>query len=265
MAKKAAPKKKIPAAPLGGNTKAAVKKDFTYEKTPRQFRIGGDIQPKRDLTRFTKWPQYVRVQRQKRILLQRLKVPPTVAQFENTVDKEQFKTLARFLKKLQPETHSQKKQRLAETAEAQKNGQSVNSKAPACLKFGLNHVTSLVEDKKAELVVIAHDVDPIETICWLPALCRKMEVPYCIVKSKSRLGKLVNQKTATCLAVTKCKQEDKKDLDQLKASMEGAFNNNKDAYRKWGGGVMGVKSQHVMRARQQMLEKELAKKTGLLG
>lgn len=30
MAKKAAPKKKIPAAPLGGNTKAAVKKDFTY-------------------------------------------------------------------------------------------------------------------------------------------------------------------------------------------------------------------------------------------
>lgn len=265
MAKKAAPKKKIPAAPLGGNTKTAVKKDFTYEKTPRQFRIGGDIQPKRDLTRFTKWPQYVRVQRQKRILLQRLKVPPTVAQFEHTVDKEQFKTLARFLKKLQPETHAEKKQRLAETAEAQKNGQSVNSKAPACLKFGLNHVTSLVEDKKAELVVIAHDVDPIETICWLPALCRKMEVPYCIVKSKSRLGKLVNQKTATCIAVTKCKQEDKKDLDQLKASMEGAFNNNKDAYRKWGGGIMGVKSQHVQRARQQMLEKELAKKTGLLG
>jgi len=265
MAKKAVAKKKLPAAPLGGAKKATVAKNYTYEKTPRSFRIGGDVQPKRDLTRFTKWPQYIRVQRQKRILLQRLKVPPTVAQFEHTVDKEQFKTLARFLKTLTPETKAEKRQRLAESAEAQKNGSAVNSKAPPVLKFGLNHVTQLIEDKKAELVIIAHDVDPVETICWMPALCRKMEVPYCIVKSKSRLGKLVNQKTATCLAVTKCKTENKKDLDQLKASMMAAFNENKDAYRKWGGGVMGVKSQHVMRARAALLEKELAKKTGLLG
>jgi ribosomal protein L7Ae-like RNA K-turn-binding protein len=41
---------------------------------------------------------------------------------------------------------------------------------------------------KAQLVVIAHDVDPIELVVWLPALCRKMEVPYCIVKGKARLG-----------------------------------------------------------------------------
>lgn len=37
-------------------------------------------------------------------------------------------------------------------------------------------------------MVIAHDVDPIELVVWLPALCRKMEIPYCIVKGKSRLG-----------------------------------------------------------------------------
>jgi len=36
--------------------------------------------------------------------------------------------------------------------------------------------------------VIAHDVDPIELVVWLPALCRKMEIPYCIVKGKARLG-----------------------------------------------------------------------------
>lgn len=41
---------------------------------------------------------------------------------------------------------------------------------------------------KAQLVVIAHDVDPIELVVWLPALCRKMEIPYCIVKGKARLG-----------------------------------------------------------------------------
>lgn len=44
---------------------------------------------------------------------------------------------------------------------------------------------------KAQLVVIAHDVDPIELVVWLPALCRKMEVPYCIVKGKSRLGSVL--------------------------------------------------------------------------
>lgn len=36
--------------------------------------------------------------------------------------------------------------------------------------------------------MIAHDVDPIELVVWLPALCRKMEIPYCIVKGKARLG-----------------------------------------------------------------------------
>lgn len=52
------------------------------------------------------------------------------------------------------------------------------------LKFGLKHVTTLIEEQKASLVVIAHDVNPIELVVWLPALCRKMGIPYCIIKSK---------------------------------------------------------------------------------
>ena len=43
------------------------------------------------------------------------------------------------------------------------------------LKYGLNHVTTLVENKMAKLVIIAHDVEPIELVCWLPALCRKKD------------------------------------------------------------------------------------------
>lgn len=39
--------------------------------------------------------------------------------------------------------------------------------------------------------MIAHDVDPIELVVWLPALCRKMEIPYCIVKGKARLGTVI--------------------------------------------------------------------------
>lgn len=120
-------------------------------------------------------------------------------------------------------------------------------------------MTTLVENKKAQLVVIAHDVDPIEvgvgavgtlvavsgcddtfsltspwsripsfltlsqscpqrgasvrrggllTLCllqlvvFLPALCRKMGVPYCIIKGKARLGRLVHRKTCTTVAFT---------------------------------------------------------------
>merc|ERR1719456_190486 len=99
MGKKVAPKKKVPAAPLGGAApQQKVKKSGMFEKRCRNFRIGGDIQPKADLTRFTKWPLYVRLQRQKRIMLQRLKVPPSIAQFQHTLDKQNFLQLARLLK-----------------------------------------------------------------------------------------------------------------------------------------------------------------------
>nr|GMD43276.1 60S ribosomal protein L7a-1 [Ipomoea batatas] len=46
-----------------------------FEKRPKQFGIGGALPPKKDLTRFVKWPQVVRIQRKRRILKQRLKVP----------------------------------------------------------------------------------------------------------------------------------------------------------------------------------------------
>lgn len=58
-------------------------------------------------------------------------------------------------------------------------------KKPIVVKYGLNHITTLIESGKAQMVVIAHDVDPLELVCWLPALCRKMGVPYAIVKVSS--------------------------------------------------------------------------------
>ena len=58
-----------------------------FEKRPKQFGIGGALPPKRDLTRFVKWPKVVQIQRKKRILKQRLKVPPALNQFTKTLDK----------------------------------------------------------------------------------------------------------------------------------------------------------------------------------
>jgi len=219
-------------------------------------------QPKgRDLSRFVKWPKYIRLQRQRKVIMTRLKVPPAIAQFANTMDKNQAVELMRLLTKYQPETKAAKAERLAALARAKAAGQDATSPAPGpVLKFGLKHVTQLIEDKEAKLVVIASDVNPIELVVWLPALCRKMDIPYCIVKNKSRLGALVHQKNATCLALTAVNAEDEATLRNLDETCRAKFNDNKDVQRKWGGGIMGLKTQKRLELRKIALEKELAKK-----
>jgi hypothetical protein len=64
------------------------------------------------------------------------------------------------------------------------------------------------------LVVIAHDVDPVELV-FLPALCRKMGVAYVIVKGKARLGPVVHKKAAAVLAIPEVKSEDQRELATL--------------------------------------------------
>lgn len=76
----------------GGAGGASAGSGSLFKKNARNFRLGGDIQPKRDLTRFVKWPRYIRIQRQKRILMQRLKVPPMINQFSQTLEKNQSKS-----------------------------------------------------------------------------------------------------------------------------------------------------------------------------
>merc|ERR1719389_209354 len=163
----------LPKAPLSDSKRKAAKKNPLFEKTPKNFRLGGDLQPKRDLKRFIKWPKYVRLQRMKKIMLMRLKVPPSINQFNCAIDKNQAAHVLKLCKKYMPETREAKKNRLMEMAQQKKAGEEAKTKKPQVLKYGLNHVTTLVENKAAKLVVIAHDVEPIEMICWLPALCRK--------------------------------------------------------------------------------------------
>ena len=68
-----------------------------------------------------------------------------------------------MLAKYKPETKKDNKTRLQKEAESKQGGADAKKQAkPFVLKYGLNHVTQLVEDGKAKLVVMAHDVDPIE-------------------------------------------------------------------------------------------------------
>lgn len=113
-----------------------------------------------------------------------------------------------MLNKYRPETKEQKQERLKSAAEAKAaGGAAPQGKKPVFVKCGINHIATLVEQKKATMVMIAHDVDPIELVIWLPALCRKMDVPFCIVKGKARLGAVVHKKTATALAFTGVRKE----------------------------------------------------------
>lgn len=133
-------------------------------------------------------------------------------------------------------------------------------KKPLCVQYGLNHVTSLIEKKEAKLVAIAHDVDPIELVVFLPALCKRFGVPYCIVKSKARLGKIVDKKTATCVALTNVNAADMKKLDTMKDTCMAMYNDNTEAMRVWGGGVMGLKTTKRLEIRARIMAEERAKK-----
>jgi len=227
-----------------------------FEKRTRNFGIGQAIQPKRDMTRMVRWPKYVRLQRQRSVLLQRLKVPPALNQFTKALDKNSAVNLLKLLGKYRPEDKAAKNERLKAAAGKKAEGKEEKTKKPTVLKYGLNHIAALVEQKKAQLVVIAHDVDPIELVLWLPTLCRKLNVPYCIIKGKGRLGQLVNKKSATAVALVNIKPEDKRELEQIITSVKLQFNDNPEIKKSWGGGVMGFKSQAATRKRNALIAKE---------
>lgn len=89
-----------------------------------------------------KWPEYVRLQRQKVILQRRLKVPPAIAQFSHTLDKNTATQLFKLLDKwvptqsarhtheylslfrYRPETKQEKKARLTATAQEAADGKT---------------------------------------------------------------------------------------------------------------------------------------------
>lgn len=244
-----------------------------FEARPKKFLIGQDHPIKRDLTHFVKWPKYIRLQRQKKILLNRLKVPPPVHLFDHTLDKATVVALFKFLDKMKPEEKKAAKARRLEGAAAIEKAMSgektheekrkamkealkaLAEKRVPCVKYGLNHVTNLISKNKAQLVVIAHDVDPIELVVWLPALCRKKKIPFCVVKGKARLGSLVHKKTASVLAVTNVKAELKDEFAKLVEAIKPQFLDNASLLRQWGEPHLGIKRRQADELRRRKLAK----------
>ena len=70
--------------------------------------------------------------------------------------------------KYRPETKKDRKTRLVKRAADRAAGKPDQpTKRPLVVRSGINTITTLIEQKKAQLVVIAHDVDPIEVSFFL--------------------------------------------------------------------------------------------------
>merc|ERR1711974_510310 len=116
--------KRPAAAPIG--KRSAKKRSDTplYEKRAKNFGIGQDLQPKRDLTHFVRWPRYIKLQRQRQVLQQRLKVPPSIHQFSQTLDKQNATQVFKLAAKYAPESKADKKAKLVARAKARADGKA---------------------------------------------------------------------------------------------------------------------------------------------
>merc|ERR1739845_289320 len=190
------------------------------------------------------------------------RIPPAINQFYSTLDRQTATQLFKLLDKYRPETKYAKKERLRERAAARaEGGDDKPTKRAPVVRHGVNTVTTLVEKKKAQLVVIANDVDPIELVMFLPALCRKMGVPYCIVKNKSRLGRVCRRKTTTCIAITNVDSSDRSALNKLVESVKTNYNERGEEIKKhWGGSTLGSKSSARINKAKKAEAKEIAAK-----
>ena len=112
-------KKAKNAAPSKPKEKLRETKHALCQPAPKNFNFGNDVRPRIVKSRFVKFPRYVQLQRQKRILMRRLKVPPALAQFYDPLDKDTCKKVYKILESYAPETKKEKKERLKNEAKEQ--------------------------------------------------------------------------------------------------------------------------------------------------
>ncbi|CAJ1017296.1 RNase P subunit Pop3/Ribosomal protein L7Ae/L30e/S12e/Gadd45 family, putative [Leishmania lindenbergi] len=217
-----------------------------FTARPKNFGIGQDVPYSRDLSRFMRWPTFVTMQRKKRVLQRRLKVPPALNQFTKVLDRTSRNEVLRLIKKYAPETRKARRDRLHKVAEEKKKDprKTVSTRAPLAVVTGLQEVTRAIEKKQARMVVIANNVDPVELVLWMPNLCRANNIPYAIVKDMARLGDAIGRKTATCVAIT----EDEAALKNLIRSVNARFLSRSDVIRRqWGGLQLSLRSRAELR------------------
>ena len=92
------------------------------------------------------------------------------------------------------------------------------------LVFGISHVTQSIKKKRAKLVLFAANIEPAEVAVSLPALCRFLKIPYVIMTSTKKLGKILKKKNLMCMAVQEI-EKDEEDLINLCNTLKENYNN----------------------------------------
>lgn len=238
---------------------------YRWLKPSTKMGSGGVIPKTTSLGRMIRWPRYVRLQRQKKIIMQRLKVPPAINIFNQGCSRDFAHKLVRFCKNYSPESKKQKKLRFKAQAKMQAAGKPIEAKKRMTIKSGLSEVMHLIERGHARLVLIAHDVDPIELVMWMPALCMKKNVPFVIFKSKSRLGALVHKKTTSCIGIGDVRPNDQDQLAVISKKARHLYNGRYNELKKsWGKQQLGIKTRHKIRKARAFRKSEAKKRAAAM-
>ncbi|MEN2496113.1 MAG: 60S ribosomal protein L7A [Marteilia pararefringens] len=234
----------------------------------KNFSIGHDMLPNRDLTHCVKFPRYVRTQRRLKTLKKRLQEPPQIYQFQNVVDVSFRHNLAELMANIAPESASQKKIRIRSMIEKETIKDAVKMKkfeAPKSqVSFGLEEVTRHILQQKSQLVVIAANVEPMHLILPLPSLCVKHKIPYCIVSDKGWLGKLVNQKKVVCLSINKIDSKAPAKSQSILTSLikiaDSSYNQKyADTITKKGESILSLRAKSAHDKKEKIRKAEIEK------
>ena len=153
--------------------KLKLQKNPLSHPSPKNFRHGNDIRPRIIKSQFMKFPRYAQLQRQKKILMKRKKCSPSLAKFFEPLNKDNFKKIFRIIENYSSESKKEKKERFQKRSKRKnERRQKKEGEKSIYLKSGFNHITYLIEQKRAKFVLIATDVDPIETVVFLLSLCK---------------------------------------------------------------------------------------------
>ncbi|AFM97823.1 60S ribosomal protein L7a [Encephalitozoon hellem ATCC 50504] len=182
------------------------------------------------LTKEQKMEKELLIKKKITKLANAIRIPPAINQFKTFLSEDDTKKFVDLFMKYRPENREEKRARLS--SEDPKKGPK-----PILVKFGLKHVTNLIETKKAKLVLISASVDPIEVVIFLPTLCRKMGVSYAIVENSTILGRLVNLKSTSCVCLCDVRPEDEATFKEMLGIANATFLDSYETHLStWGGG-----------------------------
>ncbi|KAI5159847.1 large subunit ribosomal protein L7Ae [Nematocida ausubeli] len=160
------------------------------------------------------------IAKKKTALESALKCPPAIHQFKQKISEDLKDKIEEVFKRYRPENPEEKAERVEQGKDKK-----------VSIIFGIRQIVKSIEQKKAKLVLIANDVDPLVVVLFLPSLCKKMGVSYAIYDSKNKLGALVGRKSAACIALN----EMVPGLQELVTEVDEEFSEKyAENMKKWG-------------------------------